>query len=169
MATGGGTNPRDWDWRVSVADIAENGPFSIFPKMDRHLTLIEGRGLVLRGASGSMRLAGIGDSIAFPGEQTLDVELIDGPVRVWNVMVRRGVINGAVCLVSGTCATRRLQVQSRVVLVLEGDVSIADPAALDETFRAGHGFVRVDGGGLLAVTLSGTILRTDIHRGVMQL
>jgi uncharacterized protein len=33
---------QDFDWRVSVADVTEDGPFSIFPGCIRHITVITG-------------------------------------------------------------------------------------------------------------------------------
>ncbi len=136
MATGGGTHSRDWSWRVSIADIARDGPFSVFPGMDRQLTLIEGRGIVLRGVSGSMRLERIGDGVAFPGEQALNVELVDGPVQVWNLMTRRGVVSGSVRLCRGTFERSRLRCHS-IALVLEGTYSIRYDEHRDALRRAG--------------------------------
>ena len=34
----------DFDWRISMADVAVDGPFSRFPGVDRTLVLAEGRG-----------------------------------------------------------------------------------------------------------------------------
>ena len=33
-----------FDWRLSMADVASDGPFSAFPGIDRTLTVIEGAG-----------------------------------------------------------------------------------------------------------------------------
>jgi environmental stress-induced protein Ves len=90
----GGPAANSWDWRVSVADIARDGPFSIFPGIDRHLALIEGNGVVLCGDGVRMRLARLGEVVTFAGELSLDARLIDGPVRVWNLMVVRATSIG---------------------------------------------------------------------------
>lgn len=37
----------DFDWRISVAYVARAGPFSVFPGVDRIITLIDGPGMVL--------------------------------------------------------------------------------------------------------------------------
>ncbi|MFO1302697.1 MAG: HutD family protein [Burkholderiales bacterium] len=98
---GGGTtwevalHPRGADlngfgWRVSIAEVASDGPFSTFPGIDRTLVVLAGDG---------MRLTGVGDApvdlrpfdaIAFPGEARVESALLDGPTRDFNVMVRRG-------------------------------------------------------------------------------
>src|SRR5665811_1616202 len=31
----GGSDPRDFDWRISIADVSRPGPFSAFPGVDR--------------------------------------------------------------------------------------------------------------------------------------
>jgi uncharacterized protein len=38
----------DFDWRVSMADIKESGPFSHFPGIDRVLVLLEGLSLIIQ-------------------------------------------------------------------------------------------------------------------------
>lgn len=80
----------DWTWRVSIADITQAGPFSLFPGIDRRLVLIEGRQLVLRGLAEPLQSQRVGAQARFPGEAGLTAELHGGPVRVWNVMTRRG-------------------------------------------------------------------------------
>lgn len=37
----------DFDWRMSMADVAQDGPFSIFPGIDRTLCILEGAGMSL--------------------------------------------------------------------------------------------------------------------------
>ncbi|HTO57806.1 MAG TPA: HutD family protein [Pseudomonadales bacterium] len=96
VATGGAAESNGWDWRVSVADIASDGPFSIFPGVDRHLALVEGRGVVLYGDARTARVTRIGQVATFAGEESLHARLLDGPVRVWNLMVTRAAAVGRV-------------------------------------------------------------------------
>ena len=42
-----GAGTASFVWRVSVADIAQDGPFSAFPGIDRTLVLLSGRGMRL--------------------------------------------------------------------------------------------------------------------------
>src|SRR5690606_23181136 len=38
----------DWTWRLSIAEIERDGPFSAFPGVDRALVLLRGNGMRLR-------------------------------------------------------------------------------------------------------------------------
>jgi environmental stress-induced protein Ves len=77
-----------FDWRISLADVAADGPFSAFPGVDRVLTVIAGDGLVLEIDERTTRLEP-GAPLAFPGEAVVMARLTAGPIRDLNVMVRR--------------------------------------------------------------------------------
>ena len=80
----------DFDWRISMADVAVDGPFSRFPGVARTRGLAEGRDLVLD-VEGDMRvLVRPGESRSFAGEAETVARLRGGPVRDINVMSRRG-------------------------------------------------------------------------------
>lgn len=81
----------DFAWRISVADITADGPFSAFPGIDRQIALIEGAGVRLEALDGSFghRLDRIGVPYAFAGETAVHGALIAGPTRDFNVMTRR--------------------------------------------------------------------------------
>lgn len=72
-------------WRLSVADVDSAGPFSIFPGAARVLTVIEGRGLLLRHAGGVVA-AEPGAPVSFDGDIPVDCRLVDGPVRDFNLI-----------------------------------------------------------------------------------
>lgn len=84
-----GAGRQDFDIRISLAPIDEEVPFSSFPGIDRHITLIEGHGLALDFGGTTRRLDPLTplffDSAAAPVSR-----LASGPVRVINVMTRRG-------------------------------------------------------------------------------
>lgn len=83
----------DWDWRLSIAEIERDGPFSPFPGVDRELVLIRGNGLRLRLGQDEVReLLPPHDRIRFAGESLVRGELIDGPTHDFNLMWRRDVI-----------------------------------------------------------------------------
>ena len=42
-----GAGIEDFDWRVSMAFVEQDGPFSIFPGIDRTLAVLSGDGIVL--------------------------------------------------------------------------------------------------------------------------
>jgi environmental stress-induced protein Ves len=77
-----------FDWRVSMAEVAADGPFSVFPGVDRVLTVIDGEGLTLEIEG---RTAAPGQApFAFPGDVPCFARLAAGPVTDLNVMTRRG-------------------------------------------------------------------------------
>jgi uncharacterized protein len=80
----------DWEWRLSVADIEHDGPFSAFPGVDRTIALLEGNGFELTatehpGTSIEQRY----EPFAFRGDETTTYTLVNGPVQDLNLMVRR--------------------------------------------------------------------------------
>ena len=86
----------DWTWRVSIADINADGPFSLFPDVQRQLTLLAGEGLVLVGEQRTWRASQTGDVLAFPGAARVRAHLLGGPVQVWNLMLRGDAWRGQV-------------------------------------------------------------------------
>ncbi|TDR48428.1 hypothetical protein DFR29_10148 [Tahibacter aquaticus] len=81
----------DFDWRISIAEIAQDGDFSIFPDVDRELMLLDGGGIeLLIGSEENVILDTRYRKHAFPGEAPVSCRLLDGPTRDFNVMVRRG-------------------------------------------------------------------------------
>jgi uncharacterized protein len=77
-----------WDWRLSIAEVAEDGPFSIVPNVDRVLAVATGRGMKLTIDGQTHQLARF-ETFTFDGESKTLGELIDGPVYDLNLMVRR--------------------------------------------------------------------------------
>ena len=80
-----------FDWRVSMAEVASDGPFSLFPGIDRTLTVLAGEGMELRIEGREPVMLGQGsDPVAFPGDVPTSAVLKKGPIRDLNVMTRRG-------------------------------------------------------------------------------
>lgn len=81
-----------FDWRVSMADVAGDGPFSSFPGIDRTLAILSGAGMRLDIAGRApMELTASSAPAAFPADVPTSAGLVDGPIRDLNVMTRRGV------------------------------------------------------------------------------
>ncbi len=76
-------------WRVSLAEIASDGPFSAFPGLDRILTVVAGTALELTvGEEPPVRLPAL-RPYAFPGAAATAGRLPAGPVTALNVMTRQ--------------------------------------------------------------------------------
>lgn len=80
----------DWDWRLSIAEIEQDGPFSTFAGIDRELVLLHGNGVRLRFDDGDVReVEPPHGRVRFAGERAVSGELIDGPTHDFNLMWRR--------------------------------------------------------------------------------
>jgi environmental stress-induced protein Ves len=79
----------DFDWRVSLATISEDGPFSRFPGVDRTLALVDGHGMTLD-IDGTERviICESGPVLAFDGDSEVTAKLNRGPTTDFNVMTR---------------------------------------------------------------------------------
>lgn len=85
----------DWQARISVADIAADGPFSAFPGVDRHFAVIEGAGVLLRFADRRAMLTPDSAPLAFDGGDAPGCDLLGGETRDLNLMVRRDAGRGS--------------------------------------------------------------------------
>jgi environmental stress-induced protein Ves len=152
---GGGTTTEIWKevsasgemlWRLSIADVASDGPFSKFPGIDRWIMVIEGKGMELSIAGmGERRLDRRFDPLFFPGDAKTDCRLIDGPIRDFNFMIARRCGQGSLRVFSlesddampanGNIAAvhvLRGSVQTGGRMLAQGDTWIADrPQAID--------------------------------------
>lgn len=84
-------------WRVSVADIQTNGPFSRFPDLARVHTIIDGAGLDLAGDDVLLRARPL-QPLRFDGGTALEAVLLDGPCRALNVIYDPARIDPTVTL-----------------------------------------------------------------------
>ncbi len=77
-------------WRLSIAPVLSDGPFSFFCGYDRTLVLLEGRALTLRhGEHGEQVLDQPLTMAHFSGDWATTGHLGAGPIRDFNIMTRR--------------------------------------------------------------------------------
>jgi uncharacterized protein len=82
------------DWRVSMATVAEDAPFSRFPGMTRTLGVVDGVGIELT-TDGYSRPIHVGDEPAvFPGDVPAAARPLDGPAVNLNLIVNPARILG---------------------------------------------------------------------------
>jgi environmental stress-induced protein Ves len=86
-----GADLAGFDWRVSMAHVAADGPFSRFEGIDRTLAILEGAGLRLRiEGQGEPLLTRDSPPLVFPADAPTEAALVNGPIIDLNVMTRRG-------------------------------------------------------------------------------
>jgi environmental stress-induced protein Ves len=164
-----GATIADFAWRVSVAEVENDGPFSAFPGVDREIMLIDGAAMVLDIAGAEHRLAPY-SPLAFPGDAETAGHIPSGPTRDLNLMTRRGQATGAMRTVPvDAAAPYRTAVDPGDVLIL---VALSDGLVLqpadDEAAPDGQALGRLDtvlqdqpGG--VCVTGAGMLAQIRIH------
>lgn len=80
-----------WDWRLSIAEIEADGPYSAFPGVEREQLLLSGEGLALDfGEGGERMLAPPHGRQRFSGDAAVRARLQAGRVEVFNLMWQPG-------------------------------------------------------------------------------
>ncbi|HXH78323.1 HutD family protein [Nocardioides sp.] len=122
----------DGAWRVSMADIDRDGPFSAFPGRERLLTVVAGQVLALV-VDGVDHVVEPRRPFAFAGGAEVGASLPDGPVRALNVMVDPAAVSPFVTVLElGRGSTLPLA-DDQAALILQGRARAggADAAAYD--------------------------------------
>lgn len=82
----------NFDWRISMATVASDGPFSRFPGIDRILTVVDGDAMELSVEGRPPELLDQGaEPYRFAGDVPASGRLRNGPIADLNLMVRRGI------------------------------------------------------------------------------
>ena len=90
-----------FSWRLSIASVANDGPFSDFSGYDRTLLLLEGTGITLNNPNGSsIELNSPLDCAHFKGEDLINASLHDGPIKDFNVMTLRSICSSSVTAIN---------------------------------------------------------------------
>ncbi len=77
-------------WRLSLADVGQSGAFSEFHGYERTITLLDGSGFTLNFEAGHSKILDTPYApYDFDGGAALFCDLIDGPCRDFNLMVKR--------------------------------------------------------------------------------
>ncbi|MGA1832593.1 HutD family protein [Rhizobium wenxiniae] len=80
-----------FDWRISMAPVVSDGPFSVFPGIDRTLSILTGDGMILSVEGMEPTVLGCKSMpFSFAGDVKTEAVLQAGPITDLNVMTRRG-------------------------------------------------------------------------------
>jgi uncharacterized protein len=116
VVAAGGSGAKDFDWRISIADVGAAGPFSAFPGFDRVITLVMGERMDLV-IDGVEHVLGLHEPLSFDGASQTSCSLPAGPTRDLNVMTRGDRLSAAVAI-RDLSQTRPIAVAGSQVLVL---------------------------------------------------
>ena len=126
------------DWRLSMAQVVEDGPFSRLPGIERNLTVIEGPGFDLVGPGVRLRAAPL-EPVGFSGDLEIGALGVSGPSVDFNVMTA-----GRVAKVQVVRGAKVLNPEGAVLCVL----ALQMPGLGRFDLLIGHETVAVDGLGL---------------------
>jgi uncharacterized protein len=125
-----------FDWRISMASVAADGPFSEFPDIDRTLAVVKGNGLVLTiGNNTPARLERESDPISFPGDTATSARLIAGEIIDLNVMTRRRRFSHRLQRIRTSMSCALGASETAVVLSFNGSATLTSE---QDAVRLGH-------------------------------
>ena len=88
----------EWAWRLAMAPVTTDGPFSNIEGVDRQLMLVEGLGMSLTIDRRVFECNPL-ETVSFRGEAMTFARLLRGPIRDINLMTRRGSCTGSLKVV----------------------------------------------------------------------
>jgi environmental stress-induced protein Ves len=94
--------------RLSMATVSEDGPFSLFPGIERNLTVLTGPGFALTGANLSLQARPLAP-IAFPGDVAVTATDVTAPSTDFNVMTARALTRPVVRVIADADLDRTKQ------------------------------------------------------------
>ncbi len=120
-----GATVDNFDWRISMATVAEDGPFSVFDGIDRTLSVLSGKGITLSVAGHApTTLRRETPPYGFPADRETHATLVSDPITDLNVMTRRGAFTHAVERIVIENLTLQPSSRMRFVLTLS-DLTVA--------------------------------------------
>lgn len=146
-------------WRISRADVGQDGDFSDFAGLVRILTVVSGGGMVLKHAGGTLH-ADLWEPVVFDGGLKVASQLKEGPLTDLNLMFDPSYCAGGVITHCGPTALDIAATQAGicVVHVLAGTPTIGGVLlGLGDTAFLGTNGARLDlskGEAVLAISLT---------------
>ena len=111
------SNTGNWGWRISIAVVATDGPFSIFEGINRTISVIEGSGMDLYYQDGRQIALDLFEVVKFSGGITLEGRLRDGLIKNFNVMVDQNSFSASLKIHSGKTQVKLVVENNALVLI----------------------------------------------------
>ena len=139
-------------WRLSMATVAEDGPFSVFPGIDRNLTVLTGPGFRLRGDGIALDCRPL-IPVAFPGDVAVRAEGTNGQTSTdFNVMTARDLPRPDVAVLHGPAD---MPAGGMLALFALGPAALADRTLAPHDLILTEGPLHLRSGSALAIRLYG--------------
>jgi len=115
-ATPAGAGLEDFDWRLSIARMEADAPFSAFPGIVRTLAIVDGAGLKLEiTGDAPVTLDQSSAPYRFAADRPAEARLLVGPVSNLNIMTRRDRL---------THLMRRVELQGSLEVSVRGTLLV---------------------------------------------
>lgn len=138
----------EFEWRVSIAQVTTDGPFSTFPGYDRVIVALDGDGMILTHHDVKTEaFVGPLEPWTFSGDWTTSCVLRRGAIRDFNVITRRDAFTAAVSVlhlngprtlrIAGTiallyCVRGALRIESEKAALLHAEETLLFERSHDE-------------------------------------
>lgn len=95
-----GSTDSSFLFRLSIANVESNGPFSHFPNTERILMLLDGPGFHLKSSEYDFSLKDSQIPFYFSGESSIFCTLVNGPCHDFNVMTKKNFANSVLSCIT---------------------------------------------------------------------
>jgi uncharacterized protein len=119
-----------FEWRVSMASVTAGGPFSIFPGVDRVLSVLEGELTLTFEDGAALTLTARSEPAAFGGDVAVSARTPTAPVTDLNVMTRRGQVRASVSRPRGDSPRTATAGETTLILSLSPGVQLRHAGAV---------------------------------------
>lgn len=127
-----GTN---WDWRISIAEVAKAGPFSTMPGVDRIITVVEGD-LIALTVDGAEQALEKYRPFRFSGDSETTASLPTGALKDLNLMTRRGAFKGYAAIIELSKKRPHPVFADQFAVLLQGSATVSAAEPADSTASA---------------------------------
>jgi len=140
LAISDGGTLEDFDWRLSMANVVEDGAFSYFTGYCRNLILIDGNGIDLQhDQSKTDRLDSLLSYATFDGGSNTVATLTSGPIVDINVITNANKYNVTVETFTGRQDVKLRACSRCFIYCLDADAFLSSKdKSLNATLSAGH-------------------------------
>ncbi|MFT5504834.1 MAG: environmental stress-induced protein Ves [Gammaproteobacteria bacterium] len=155
----------EFDWRLSIAQVAQDGLFSDFAGLRRQLLLLEGSGIELDFNQNQKMILNHRFEVAdFDGGWSTAARLLDGPIQDFNVMTRKDVCHARVYSSHSDC-DQWIPMEGKLFLVFspDGPILITSSTTEPYTIPAGNLLKVENATGSKFQISAGTFIAIDIQ------
>lgn len=125
-----GPDPKNWDWRISTAEVAKAGPFTPMPGIDRIITVIEGE-LIALTVDGAEQALEKFRPFRFSGDSQTTASLPTGALKDLNLLTRRGAFKGYAAIIELSKKRPHPVFADQFAVLLQGSATVSPALTSD--------------------------------------